>query len=192
MYIALIIILCSALVLSPNYSGGDQPKNTKEALAFLQNPGTTFSAAKYLYEHAKSDSGVRSVLLTELPHLIDSAQNQEVFESETGLAGRLKIESAVPILVKILERGDASGVVTLSRMMHLRNDPAGSALVQIGDPAVEGVKTLLRSQNVAVRRRAILVLINIDSETAHRSLQMHMPHEGDESLIKLMQSHMGK
>ena len=66
--------------------------------------------------------------------------------------------------------------------MKLENNPAGAALVQIGDPAIPAVITVFDHGTLRERRYAVYVLNQINSPSAKRSLREQLNREPDEDL----------
>ena len=70
--------------------------------------------------------------------------------------------------------------------MRLGDDPAGTALVQIGDPAVPAIVTALDSAPASQRLKLYLALGLIDSRRARNALADHLDGENDPDCRRVM------
>jgi len=146
----------------------------------LQNPATSNDAVK---EIEAGDSEIKSAIADKLPSLMANEKNDAVLNNESKLAGDLKVVASVPILVSIFEKGDLIPTgVTMATMWRMANDPAGHALVQIGDPVIPYMKRLLTSNQAESREKAFRVLGNIKSSAALDALKQHRSSESDKRL----------
>ncbi|MCL5005076.1 MAG: hypothetical protein M1404_00970 [Acidobacteria bacterium] len=158
----------------------------------LKSANTSKEAADELAKLGKENARARKYLSNKLPELIENVHRGAVCRNAQQLAGNLKLTNAVPGLVSALThqftcgRGD----ITFTQWMRLDDDPAGRALVEIGEPSVGPVSKLLESVDKIVRSRATLVLLNIDSPAAIQAIRNHFPKEKDPGLKRLMANHL--
>ena len=76
---------------------------------------------------------------------------------------------------------------TFGTQMRLEDDIVAKALSEIGDPAVPSVTNLLKSAEHKVRRRAVLILLNMDSAASRKILQDHVQRETDPDLREFIE-----
>jgi len=93
----------------------------------------------------------------------------------------LKSAEAAPALAKWLTI-DNIGEISTAGFMKLENNPAGAALVQIGDPAIPAVITVFDHVTLRERRYGVYVLNQINSPSVKRSLREQLNREPDEDL----------
>jgi len=156
----------------------------------LQQESATDQATGQIAAAAKKDPYARQLLAEHLPPLIEKLRGP-VWVNAIRLAGELKISEAVPSLVEILKSQDArSGPTTFAEEFRLDDDPAGRALVEIGEPATAAVGKLLADPNRNIRWRAALVLSNMNSVGADGELSRHIGDEGDPGIKKYVQAHL--
>jgi hypothetical protein len=173
----------------------------------LIQPSETNVAAPEILELANNDSTTRNFLARKLPSLIvdrlpplDARIASPVWSNAVRLAGQLKIVEAVPALTQSLSRrgmcgaydidfGDSCNASTFARVARLDFDIVGRALADIGDPSVPAVAGILSNGDLPARKRAIWILINIDSPTAHKAMRHHLPSESN-PIVKGMIEHV--
>jgi len=68
----------------------------------------------------------------------------------------------------------------------LNDDVVAKALAEIGDPSLPAVKGFLKSADPKMRRRAVLILTNINSSASRSLLQDHLPGETDPGIKNLI------
>ena len=165
------------------------PDRLQQLFISLQDEGSTDKAANQLREEAKQGSDVHGFLQSKLPSLIARTQSREVWLNAVKLAGDIKVEGAIPVLIKELGNiGTKDSATTFYRQASLEDDPPGKALVAIGEPSVEPVSQALHSTDLSERSRAMYVLINIGSPAAKDELRKHVPEEKDPGIILAIQS----
>jgi len=149
-------------------------------VAQLQNADTSDAAVK---EIEAGDSELKSAIADKLPSLMSNQKNYDVLRNESRLAGDLKVVACIPNLVTFFVNGDViPGGTTSTQRWHMVDDPAGHALVQIGDPVIPYMKKLLTSNQSDDRYKAIQVLGNIKSAAAIDVLKQHRSSETDQRL----------
>jgi hypothetical protein len=97
------------------------------------------------------------------------------------LAKDQRIAEAAPSLCKWIAV-TTPGMTGLYTASSLENNPAGQALISIGDPAVPSIKRLLEQGKLEERADAMYALILIGSPDAKNALRDHVTHEPDEDL----------
>jgi hypothetical protein len=146
-FTAFVILLEFAGILSVNAQNTD----ATAAIARLQDPTATDDAVK---EIEASDADVKKAISDRLPALMQNEDNYVIRNNGSKLAEDLKVAACVPILYRLYVKGDAlpTGVTSPIRW-RLMDDPAGHALVQIGDPAIPYMKELLKSSDRKANRK---------------------------------------
>jgi hypothetical protein len=114
-----------------------------------------------------------------------------VWLNEVKIAGDLKLQSCILPLTAVMVRGDGIGVITAYTHVLLKDDPAGTALVKMGDPTIPFMNNILSDQSspLLVRQKAILVLINLRSARSQQVLREYFPKEGNPYLKRLIATH---
>jgi hypothetical protein len=175
-----ILVACCAC-----NAGAQQPRASSrsvEALfAELQNPATSAKAVRSLAALGRKQSAARGYMSGHLPAAIRDSSGK-VGENAMKLAGELKIKTAVPVLASHLRKLDLAGnmgLMDIATYMRLEDDPAGKALVEIGDPSVGAVADVLEQGNRQARWRASLILMSIGTPAAIQALRNHIPSEKD-------------
>lgn len=150
-----------------------------------QSPTDVHQAAVQLLKQGRSDPKAREYIALHLPSLIEKGPAQKdhpgPWVALVRLAGELKIAEAAPALAKWLTI-DNLGEITTAGFMKLETNPAGTALVEIGDPAIPAVKGAFDRGTLRERRYAIYVLNLINSPSARAALREHLNREPDEDL----------
>jgi hypothetical protein len=72
--------------------------------------------------------------------------------------------------------------------MQLDDDVVAKALAKIGEASLPAVTGFLKSRDRKVRRRAVLILLNMDASDARKLLQDHLPRETDPRIKDLIES----
>ncbi|HLK03907.1 MAG TPA: HEAT repeat domain-containing protein [Candidatus Acidoferrum sp.] len=154
------------------------------------SPVEIHRAAERLLQLGRSDESVREYLARRLPPLIERGpakkENPGPWIALVQLAGDLKIAESSAALAKWLTI-DNIGDISTAGFLKLENNPAGTALVKIGDPAVPALYDVLEHGTLRERRYAVYALIRIASPRARSSLLEHQKNESDEELKKLIQ-----
>jgi HEAT repeat protein len=129
-------------------------------------------------------------VVEKLPGMIDKPKSDEIWLNAVRLAGRLKASEAVPSLQRAFSRGQLGrpANTTLGAEMQLDDDVVAKALAEIGEPSVPAVRNFLKSGDRKARRRAVLVLLNMNAPEARNVLQEHLPHETDPRIKDLIES----
>lgn len=150
----------------------------------LATPQKTTQAAAALLQLAEAQRSVYQELSNVLPNLMLRTTDMDVLQSEARLAGKLKLVSAIPALIKLLDLSYRWGgmLTTFGQEYDLDDDPIGRALADIGAPSVQPLSTPLESVTVATRTRAARVLIRINTPESLSLLQQHVGREADDHL----------
>ena len=182
-------IVAKADVYGPDQSVSDLFKQ-------LQSPQTTDQASDQLTNLAKSDARIRTYLAQRIPALIDAGPQYfqphvpdaavqypgPVWQNAVMLASELKLAETTPALVKWVSVS-TSPVMTLASATQLRDNPAGQALIRIGDPSIPALRDGLERGNSHERWDCARALVQIGSPRATNTLRDHVTHEPDETLV---------
>ena len=153
----------------------------------LSNQETTKTAAAQIIETSRSEPELKDALNIKLPRMLTEAKNADVLWSEANVAGNLKILTALPALVKLLDQPNlVFEVHTMTREAELHDDPIGRAIYEIGEPAVSALWEPLESKNSATRVRAIRILLLMNTQRSHELLETHLPKENDADLRRYL------
>lgn len=192
MYRAICIVICLAVgTLSMNNPSSQEAPDVHKLFARLNDPSTTNPAAQEIIEVATRNAEARQYFVQKLPDMINKEEPENaVWQNAVHLAGHLKASQAVPSLIKALSLGPAGGPLntTFGTQIRLENDIVAKALAEIGDPAIAPVRNLLANGDKNIRRRAVLILRNMNSSPARKVLQEHLPHETDEITRELIET----
>jgi hypothetical protein len=139
----------------------------------------TAQVANQLLKLGQSEPAARAYLAAHLPAFIGAGPQAFAWFDAVRLAGALKIAEAAPALSKHIEVPIGSAQ-TLGEAAHLKDSPAGLALVQIGDPAVPALDEILKHGNVNQRWKAVYALDLIGSARAKAVLTKDAPEQSDE------------
>jgi HEAT repeat protein len=153
----------------------------------LHDPTTTDEASIQIKALAGSNAAARRSLTKELPEVISKTSEDhsqfKVWLNSVRLAGELKIEESIPVLVTLFDpaRYSPSAVSTRTSRTTFANDPVAKALVQLGEPAIGPVSSILEDKNKDqyTRLRAALVLYNMKSPDADTALVQDLQTETD-------------
>jgi hypothetical protein len=164
----------------------------------------TNSAAAEIAQIAKDDPAARDFLAGKLPSLIvdllpnDGPQTASpVWLNAVRLAGQLKLVAAIPALKQALSKPSMFGAYddkyhgasTFTIGAKLGNDLVGRALADIGDPSVPVLTEYLQqTADPTARKRAVWILINIDSPASQKAMEDHMFIENDPLIRGLIES----
>jgi HEAT repeat protein len=141
-----------------------------------------------ILEISRKDPRAREYVVQKLPELIRRPMS-DVWLDAIRLAGKLKAKEAIPALQEALSRPPiaAERSITFAGVERLDNDIVAKALSQIGDPAIPAVVNLLNSPVKGTRGRGVLILRNIGSPAARKTLQERLRNEPDPEVKKLIQ-----
>jgi len=160
----------------------------------------TNAAAAEIAQLAKNDPAARNFMASKLPSLIvdqlpsgDIRTASPVWLNAVRLAGQLKLVAAIPALKRALSKppmfgaydDQYHGAATSTIAEKLAFDLVGRALADIGDPSVPVLAEILSTGDTAARKRATLILMNIDSPAAEKVMRDHLPRESDPTLKKI-------
>lgn len=178
------------IVLSANaggFSAAQTAQEVQQRFEQLHDSTTSDEASVQLKALAGSNVDARLYLAKELPELISKTSEDhsqfKVWLNSVHLAGELKIEETIPVLVKLFDpaRYGGSALSTMTSRSRLDNDPVAKALVQIGQPAIGPVSGILEDNDKGqyTRMRAALVLYNMNSPEANAALAHDLQTETD-------------
>jgi HEAT repeat protein len=183
------ITICLAVVVAGGTSAQTIPAHDIRSLMAQLSDIRTIrrDTAKEILEVARKDSDAREYVLQRLPEMIKSGTD-EPWLNAVWLAGQLKATEAIPALQEAMSRPPfpAEPDITFAGEIRLANDIVARTLSQIGDPSIPSVVNLLKSADEGTRRRAVLILRNINSRAARKALQDRLPDETDPSIKKLI------
>jgi hypothetical protein len=99
------------------------------------------NAEEQILEAAKRDPAARQYVVQELPEMIGKPET-DVWLRTISLAGKLKAAGAVPALLQDMSRRPfpTETYITFGRILRLDNDIVASAVSQIGNSAVPGLR----------------------------------------------------
>lgn len=143
---------------------------------------------KRILEMARKDPDARKYVVEKLPELIRRPES-DVWLDAVRIAGKLKAKEAIPALEEAMSRPPmpAETFLTFAGIERLDNDIVAKTLSQIGDPAIPTTLKLLKSEDARMRGRAVLILRNIGSPAARKTLEDRLPSETDPEVKKLIQ-----
>jgi HEAT repeat protein len=172
--------LIATLILSGLPASLAQQTDVSTLIAHLRNAATSNVAVK---EINAAGPEIKKSVADNLPSLMAHEKNDIVLNNESRIAGDLKVIACIPILVTIFLKGDLVPTgLTATMRWRMVDDPAGRALVQIGDPVIPEMTKLLTSDQRDDREKAVRVLGNIKSPAALNVLKEHLPSESDPHL----------
>lgn len=185
----LTVILCTCTALAPPLTAQSVP-DVPRLLTQLSQPNTTDRAVHDIIKATRKYPDVRQHIVEKLPGFIDKPGTDKVWLNAVRLAGRLKAPEAVPSLQRAFSRGQLGrpAATTLGAEMQLDDDVVAKALAQIGEPSIPAVRVFLKSSDRKDRRRAVLILLNMDAPASSRLLQEHLPQETDARIRDLIES----
>jgi hypothetical protein len=184
-------ILCAATQVKPTI---------QQLFRQLQDKRTSDQALTELLKLGNADTGVRQFLAIHLPAFIDADPRDRRPNRHTllrpewcnaaQLAGGLKLVEAAPALAKWISFRTGS-LVTLSTVEGLTNSPAGTALVQIGDPAIPALRQVLEHDSRRTwRSDAAFALISINSQESKAVLRDYAARAPDRQLGELIRDRL--
>lgn len=182
----ILFLTLSAMAL---VGAAQETENIRTLLNQLNQPSTTDRAARRILAAASRESEARRYLTKKLPEIIERPQTDAVWLNAVRLAGKLKINEAIPALEEALPRGRLGGPMntTFATQMRLDDDAVAKALSQIGDPAIPAVESLLQSDKPEVRRRGVLIPRNINTPAGKKALEEQLPRESDPAIKELIE-----
>lgn len=178
------------IILGANARGFSAAQNAQEVqqrFAQLRDATTSDEASVQLKILVGSNADARLYLAKELPGLISTTSQDpsqdKVWLNCVHLAGELKIEETIPVLVKLFDpvRYSSSFLSTMTSRNRLDDDPVAKALVKIGQPAIGPVSGILEDKDKGqhTRMRAALVLYNMNLPDADAALAHDLQTETD-------------
>jgi HEAT repeat protein len=188
---ALWIVICLTLGTLGANSPAQEAPDIRKLFAQLNEPSTTDLAAREILKAANTNASARQYIVRRLPDIINKQKPEDaVWQNAVHLAGELKTSEAIPSLLRALSLGPAGGpqITTFATQMRLEDDIVAKALTEIGDSAIPAVRNLLASEDKKTRRRAVLILRNMDSPSARKVLQERLPRETDEIIRELIET----
>jgi HEAT repeat protein len=72
--------------------------------------------------------------------------------------------------------------------MQLDDDIVAKALAEIGEQSIPAVKSLLGNEDPQARRRAVLILLNMNGAAARKVLEDQLQRETDPKIRRLIES----
>jgi hypothetical protein len=165
--------------------------------AQLTQPSTTDTAARAIADEANRDPAVKEFVAKRIPSLLVSGRRNEgqVWRNAIRLAGQLKVVGAVPALKGAFSLGpirggydNESSEIILGKYSHLQFDIVARALADIGDPSIPSVADVLSHGDAADRRRAVYILLNINSPVANQAMRNHLYAEQDAGIRDMIQN----
>ncbi len=170
----------------------------------LIQPSETNTAAAEIAQIAKNDPAARDFLASKLPSLIINQlptggpeTASPVWLNAVRLAGQLKLVAAIPALKRGLSIPQMfggyddkyHGASTATIVAKLGYDIVGRALADIGDPSVPVLTEYLeQTADPTARKRAVWILVNIDSPASQKAMEDHMFIENDALVRGLIES----
>lgn len=159
------LLMAVILTLVPSSTVAQHPEEPVE-LCFQrlqsQSAADMRQASEQLVRQGKSDPKAREYIAIHLPALIEKGPKDYLGRWITfvRIAGELKIAGSAPALAKWLTI-DNIGEISTAGFMRLENNPARAALVQIGDPAIQAVRTVFDNGTLRERRYAVYVWLPV-------------------------------
>lgn len=184
------VLACSAVaILNSTCAQTNSPQDIHTLMNQLNDVRTVRAdTVSQILEISRKDSRAREYVVQKLPELIRRPES-DVWLDAIRVAGKLKAKEAIPALQEALSRPPiaAEPYITFAGVERLDNDIVAKALSQIGDPAIPAVVNLLKSPVKGTRGRGVLILRNIGSPAARKTLQDRLPNEPDPDIKKLIQ-----
>lgn len=186
-YLTVILLMSPALAST---RAAQRPPDVSSLFAQLGQANTTDRATRQILQFAGKYPDVRQYMVEKLPGMIDKKEIDKVWLNAVRLAGRLKASETVPSLQRAFSRGQLGrpAGTTLGAEMQLDDDVVAKALAEIGEPSLPAVRVFLKSSDQKDRRRAVLILLNMDAPDARKLLQEQLPRETDPRIKDLIES----
>jgi hypothetical protein len=179
---SLLLLFLAAACLD---SRAQKSPDAHSLLDELNRAVTLDRATEQIAQLAQVDKDARKYFADRMPSMIDKPGTGPVWLNAVRLAGQLKVAGAVPALIQALPRGPVGGPVygDIEVFMRLDNDVVGKALSEIGDPAAVPVSEVLaHGDKKNARRRAALILLNMNSDLCMKILREDLPREKDQAI----------
>ncbi len=185
----LIVILLTSPALASTRAA-QRPPDASSLFVQLSDPSTTDRAARQILQAASKYPDVRQYIVEKLPGMIDKTEIDKVWLNAVRLAGHLKASETVHSLQRAFSKGQLGrpAGTTLGAEMQLDDDVVAKALAEIGEPSLPAVRVFLKSSDRKDRRRAVLILLNMDAPASRKVLQEHLPHETNPRIKDLIES----
>lgn len=185
-----VLVTTSALSLMVAASRDSPQARTRELLGQLQTAETSDRAAEELLGLGKSNPDVRKMMAASLPQAIAKGpKDGNVWLNSVKLAGALKINEAVPGLVKWIDF--AGSDFTFSPGVKPDQYPAAWALGEMGDVAVPPLVRVLeepdrphRGAPDSRKAMAIYCLQRIKTPAATKALAAALPRQKDARIMQ--------
>jgi HEAT repeat protein len=186
------IVICFTYGILCWTSPAQNVHDIRTLFADLSQPSTTDHAARHILQAARKDPEVRRYVVERLPGMIDKTETDKVWLNAVRLAGHLKASETVPSLQRAFSRGQLGrpAGTTLGAEMQLDDDVVAKALSEIGDPSLPSVKDFLTSDDRTVRRRAVLILMSMNSPAARKALEDRLSRETDPRIRDLIEDNL--
>jgi HEAT repeat protein len=186
-YLTLILVICA--VTSPNLAAQNVPSISR-LFDQLCQPSSSDHAAGQIQQTASKDPAARQYIVERLPGMIDKPQVDKVWRNAVRLAGNLKASETIPSLQNAFSRGQLGrpAGTTLGSEMQLDDDIVAKALAEIGEQSIPAVKSLLGNEDPQARRRAVLILLNMNGAAARKVLEDQLQRETDPKIRRLIES----
>lgn len=174
-------LLLTVLLLIVSPARPQNPRQVDELIAELYQPDTTVQASASLLAFAEKDRAITERLSRDLPAMLLNASDVRIVWSEASLAGKLKIRTAMPVLIALLDKANLAygRAHTLSSLSRLDEDPVGRALYDLGPASIQPLGLALQSEHGTVRMRAASVLTLYNNSQAFKLLEDHIDSEPD-------------
>ena len=199
--ITAIVLAIITSFTANSFAFGQTAPELPQLITQLHDPVTSDEASIKLKALAANNADARRDLVKELPELIsktsqDSSQ-YKVWINSVQLAGELKIEETISVLVSLFDpaRYSPSAVSTMFSRATFANDPVAKTLVQIGKPAIGSMSGILenKGKDQYTRLRAARVLYNMNLPEADAALVHDLQTETDPRvrsfIASLLQNH---
>jgi hypothetical protein len=193
----LSFIVTVSILLPASPRAGSQTHDAASLLDRVQDPSQTDGATSQLLKMANTSGDTRELLAKRLPSLIEIGPMRsrlqhthidEVWLNNVKIAGTLKIAETAPALAEWISTenivpGDTGGLTSAS---NFSRQPAGLALIQIGDPAVPALQWVLEHGEANDRWLAVRALIRIGTPKAKSVVHEAAQDESDPNLASHM------
>ena len=199
-------VLATSLALQVSGALAQAESTVQQLLLELQYQPSSDQAEIQLLNLARGDARARQYLVTHLPRLIeaDPRRTQKYLEAHPGqtllsptwcnevqLAEQLKMVEAAQALGKWIALSTSPELDLGSHGAALEDSPAGRALVQIGDPSIRVLKSLLSDADKSRRSHAAYALIAIDSPKSRAVLSSYVSTGRDRELAEYIRQTLG-
>jgi hypothetical protein len=188
---AAMVLACVTAFSSGPVQG---PTEARKLYDELTTSETTDCALGKILVASERDADMRNYIVTRLQDIIAGQNTGEVWRNALRLAGHLPAPETLPTLMGAFSQVPVNHSIfaLVGREEALLDDPVGKALSQIRDPAVGPISKLLASSDRDIRRRVVLILINIDSASSTKVLREHRDRETDTGIKTLIERRVPK